>query len=210
MRQNIRQGTEEVRNSEFGIRNYSAFRIPHSELRHRSCARRGVTLIELLMTIVIGSIAMLGMWPPFVAERVFWNKGKRQTEAQRDAQMGLRAIARVAREGNGWDSLTLVNTPSFSRIDITTGTSCGIWRIEGGPALPGGPGQLQMLNEACPPNPRTLIDGVRSRVTNFRITTIVPNRLMRVHLEVSHRLRTSDPRTEQEILETEIYLRNGT
>ena len=61
--------------------------------------RRGVTLIELLITVMIGAIAMFALVPPFIAEGNFFRKGKRQTEAQRDAQMVLRAMARAVREG---------------------------------------------------------------------------------------------------------------
>ena len=174
--------------------------------------RRGVTLIEALITIMIGSIAMLAFAVPFSAERIFWNKGKRQTEAQRDAQMAFRAIARRLRESNGYDPVTLLTGPAHGRIDFSE-TSCGTWRVQGGPALPGAPGQLQILNEACLGSDLILIDGNRSQVTSFAITEVVPNRLVRLHLEVNHHLLQSGAdvsRQEHEILETELFLRNGT
>ena len=62
-------------------------------------AHRGVTLVEVLITVVIASIAMMALAVPFVAERSFWGVGKRQTEAQRDAQLAMRTIARMGREG---------------------------------------------------------------------------------------------------------------
>ena len=63
-------------------------------------SRKGVTLIELLVTIVIGSIAMMALSVPFMSERIFWLSGDAQAESQRDAQMALRAMARVARAGD--------------------------------------------------------------------------------------------------------------
>ena len=37
--------------------------------------RCGVTLIELLITTIIGSIAMLALAVPFSSERIFWLSG---------------------------------------------------------------------------------------------------------------------------------------
>jgi len=175
--------------------------------------RRGVTLIELLMTIVIGSIAMLAIWPPFVAERIFWNKGKRQTEAQRDAQMALRAIARDARQRTNYIVTLPPAGPNSGAIGFLGGPAGGGACFIGGPSafILFGSGQLVERN-GCDGGPlkAVLIDGVRSKVASFTVTPIIANRLVRLRLVVTHQLRTTDPRTEQEILETEIYLRNGT
>ena len=65
--------------------------------------RRGVTLIELLITIIIGAIAMLALAVPFSAERIFWLRGDTQAEAQRDAQLALRAMARVGRQSSCYE-----------------------------------------------------------------------------------------------------------
>ena len=162
--------------------------------------RRGVTLIELLMTIIIGSIAMLPLAIPFSAERIFWNKGKQQTESQRDAQMGMRAIARVAHGAQSY---------SRSSGHLLFQLPGPIFRcFDGGPAFSN---QLVLTNCGDPPSPlAVLIDGNRSQVDSFVVTQVVPNKLVRVKLQVSHRLRTTDPRQEDEILETELFLRNGT
>ena len=164
--------------------------------------RRGFTLIEMLITLVIGSIAMFALAAPLIAEGQFFRKGKRQTEAQRDAQMAFRAIARVARQSLSY-SIPAAGTLIFT--EPVGGQAC----------FQSGANQLLMTRPNCVGGPlgtntTVLIDGVRSRVQNFTVTQIVPNKLVRIHLEINHRLRTADPFTEQEILETELFLRNGT
>ena len=155
--------------------------------------RHGVTLIEVLMATVISAIAMFALVPPFIAEGNFFRKGKRQTEAQRDAQLVMRTIARVARQSSAY------TTPVPGQINLTA--PCGVvtFEVHAGGALHkhGCDGEL------------VLIDGVRSRVTSFTITPVVSNRLVLLQLVVTHRLQTTDPQTSQEILETELFLRNG-
>jgi type II secretory pathway pseudopilin PulG len=163
----------------------------------------GVTLIELLITIVISTIALLALTAPFVAERSFWGIGKRQTEAQRDAQVALRAIARAAREGNA------ITTPlaGFSGNTFTfTTPSCPVFGI----TFSGDPlsGQLLMTDGCAGGLPIPLIDGVRSRVNNLVFTGIT-NKLVHIQLDVTHRLRTTDPNVQNELLQTEIFLRNA-
>jgi len=169
---------------------------------------RGVTLIELLMTIVIGSIAMFSLAPVLIAEGQLFRKGKRQTEAQRDAQMAIRAMARVARQSSAY---TFANLPGFGRLGLTdplAGGGC-FFGFMGGPFA----GQFWLV-PTCDSlsNPTVLIDGIRSRVVSFTVTPIVenPDRLVHVRLQVSHRLRTTDPFQEDEVLETDFFLRNGT
>ncbi len=164
--------------------------------------RRGVTLIELLMAVVIGAIAMFALVPPFLAEGNLFRKGKRQTEAQRDAQMGMRAIARVGRQSLSYSP----NSPGSILVftEPVGGQACfqrlGNQLIVTRPNCVGG---------ALGVNTTVLIDGVRSQVANFTMTPVT-NKLVRVHLEVTHRLRTTDPLSEKETLETELLLRNGT
>ena len=152
--------------------------------------RRGFTLIELLVTIVIGAIAFFGLAIPFVAERSFSLSGTRQTEAQRDAQMGMRAIALVARG---------------SKAVVAGGDQVVFTLLSGdGVVFQGGPrftNQLQRIDTTH--GTSILIDGVRSRVIGMVVTAIVANKLVRVRLEVSHE------GTEDELLETEFFLRNG-
>lgn len=158
--------------------------------------RRGVTLIELLMTIIIGSIAFFPLAVPFVGERSFWGTGQRQTEAQRDAQMVLRAMARVVRESNGY-------TIAAGGVTFNGAPTCG-----GNPVIfelhPGG-----VFHQHCGSNTTILIDGVRSKVTSFTPTTIIANKLVQVALTVTHQLRTTDSRTRSETLATQLYLRNA-
>ena len=158
-------------------------------------SRRGVTFIELLITVIIGSIAMLALVVPFSAERKFWNQGKRQTEAQRDAQLVLRAMAHAIREGSTYDGVnfTVPCPPSGTPGTVTFALH------------PGG-----VLHQHGCKGELILIDGIRSKAASFTIAPVVPNRLVRVQLDVTHQLRATDPFTENEVLQTEIFLRNGT
>ena len=151
--------------------------------------RGGFTLIELLIAIVIGTIAMFALLPPFLAEGNFFRQGKRQTEAQRDAQLALRAMARTVREGSAYNA----GTNTFT-------VPCGGVQFEAH-------GDGSFHRHGCLGD-ATIIDGVRSKVSNFTITPIT-SRLARVHLEVTHQLRATDPNQRLEILETELFLRNG-
>lgn len=173
--------------------------------------RRGVTLIELLMTIVIGSIAMFSLAPVLIAEGQLFRKGKRQTEAQRDAQMALRAMAWSGRESNGCN---ITIAPNSIRVEFTKTDESGIpvrECFDGRPTSQTGNGQLS-FNPGCEVfgGGVVLIDGVRSRLVEMTATETINNRLLNLHVLVSHRLRTTDPYQEDEILDTELFLRNGT
>lgn len=161
--------------------------------------RRGVSLIELLIAIIIAGIAYIGLAVPFVTERSLWAMGRQQAEAQRDAEGALRAIARAIRQGGattpllGGSSYTLsVQIPSCGGAAVT---------FTGGP-LAGG--QLTMVDGcAAPPAAAVLIDGVRSRVTDLVFTRVAAKQV-RVRIQVSHE------NLEDELLETEILVRNAT
>ena len=147
----------------------------------------GVTIVELLMAIIISSIAFMALAVPFVSERTFWIAGKAQTESQRSAQVVLRAIARVAREskrlepGKGFLTPTCGAGKEFSwvgeEIQFTD-------RCSGGPAV-------------------TIATGV----TEFNLEQVVLNNRFRVRVHI--RVRQLNRPNEDEILDTEIYLRNG-
>ena len=146
--------------------------------------RRGVTLVELIMTVVIGAIAFFALSVPFVAERTFWSSGTRQTEAQRDAQLVLRAIARTARQSSGYNAAlgqftTVCGTESFTAAS----------------------GQLTLTD--CAGNTLTLIDGFRSQVAAFSITA-VGTKLVDVHVQI---IRQGG--VENEDLRTRIFMRNA-
>jgi prepilin-type N-terminal cleavage/methylation domain-containing protein len=153
--------------------------------------RQGVTLIELLVTIVIGGIAFMALAVPFVAERTFWGSGTAQAESQRDAQVGLRAVARAMRQGSN-PSLG-VNAPASS---MAFDAPCGRITFSGGPTF----GE-ELRISGCG-STSTLIGG-RSRVTGFAMTRLSDN-LIRVQIDVLHRGR------ESEYLETQILMRNET
>ena len=186
------------------------------KLRSPIVSTHGVTLIELLMAVIISAIAFFPLAMPFIGERSFWGTGERQTEAQRDAQMVLRTMARAARECHAYSTgtggflpgATLLSFDSCANDPIyPAGSRC----FAGGPAYLGGTMIFRSTNCQTIPSTIVLIDGTRrSQVVNFTVTPIVPNKLVRVHLEVSHRRTTTDTRVRNEILETEIFLRNAT
>ena len=162
--------------------------------------KRGVTLIELLLTLVISSIAFLALVVPFVAERSFWGAGRAQTEAQRDAQMALRAIARVAR-GSGSYAID-ADARGITFYEDPAKTVCRAY-FDGDPSV--GAGFLDMVDRCGAGPTATLIDGnpAQSRVTDLLITEVVPDRLVNIQLGVTHNDR------EDEFLETELFLRNA-
>ena len=169
--------------------------------------RRGVTLIELLITVIIGSIAMLALAVPFSAERIFWLRGDTQAEAQRDAQLALRAIARVARQSTcyeiaGTNQVTLYAGPRVT--GACTGGINGCFR--GGPTFGF---QFQSYPGACGASPTILLDGTRSQVTALSITrpSAGSDRLVQFQLGVTNSRGT---RQSSEQLATEIFLRNAT
>ena len=146
---------------------------------------------------------------PFVAERVFWKQGKQQTEAQRDAQMVMRAIARTARGASA------VSLPSSSSVTLTrrcdSGTGNGTVTYEKSGV------QLLKRTLVCKidgsdvstvgSEPK-LIDGVRSKVATF--TPAVNGTVLSVVLDVYHNIipTDSDP-AQHEYLQTNIYMRNA-
>ena len=145
------------------------------------------------MAIVIGAIAMFAVAAPLIAEGDFFRKGKRQTEAQRDAQIVLRAMARAVREASAYN----VGTNTFT-------VPCGSVQFEAHPD--GSFHQHGCLGDV------TLIDGTlnRSKVVEptFSITPVT-SKLVHIHLDVTHRLRAGDPGIENEVLDTELFMRNA-
>jgi len=163
----------------------------------------GLTLIELIMAVVISTIAMFGLALPLISGTLSTRIGKRQTEAQRDAQLVLQAIARRARESSSF-------VPSGSAVTFTT--PCGPWQFQRG----GVGGNQLIMTDGCssPATATVLIDGVRSQLTNFNVTNAGPSgktRLVRVNLTMVHQLGAlTDNRQEVETLQTDLFLRNAT
>lgn len=163
----------------------------------------GVTLVELLIALVITGIAFFGLAVPFFSERLFWRWGEDQAEAQRDAQLALRAVAWQGRGSSGY-------TVSAGGQQISFDVVC-----PGADAVPGTeddfPGSRQFslagsafqMLDGCSGSTVVLIDGVRSQVAQLVFAPVIANRLVSVRMEVVHEgLRN-------ELLETEIFLRNG-
>ena len=159
--------------------------------------QRGVTLLELLIAIIIGVILMITAMVPFVAERSFWGRGRRRVESQQDSQIAMRAIARAARESDQY---------TISGNQITFTSACGTRQFQTAGASNN---QLQLVNNCVSPaQTLTLIDGNRSRLTNWAITQ-VNTKLVTIQVRVAHRLLATDPREENEVLVTEFFLRNA-
>ena len=151
---------------------------------------RGVSLIELLITMVIALVALSAATTPFVAERSFWTTGNRRVEAQRDAQLVMHSIARVARESN--DFIVNGNTLTF-----TSPAACDYDFQNSGT-------QFQMVKRSCitPAQTIVLLDGTKSVMTQF-VPTEISTKVVQIQLEVTREGQ------EKEKMETQIFLRNG-
>ena len=164
--------------------------------------QKGLTLIEFLIVAIIGVIALIALAVPFMAERRFSGLGKSQVEAQRDAQLVTRAIARIARESSFF---SFAGPAGDSTLSFTT--PCGSVSFRGGSAFNnGGPnnGQLIRTDQCVVPNVTTvLIDGTRSKITNFTATTVIPQKIVDLQVNIQYQNQRS------ELLQTRIYLRNG-
>ena len=157
--------------------------------------QQGVTLIELLIVMFLSIIALMAATTPFVGERSFWGTGSRQAEAQRSAQVVLRAIARVARQST---SFTLAaNQITFTSICSSGSTNTRIFKTAGT-----GNSQFQFVdNCVAPALTVTLVDGAKSKVTQFTPTSI-NTKLVDIQLQIQQENQQS------ELLQTELYLRN--
>jgi len=175
---------------------------------------RGVTLIELLMTLIIAAIAFMALAVPFVAERAFSIAGLNQVEAQREAQMVLRAIARAGRECQQYATgsagyLSGATYLMFKQCASNSVYAPGSRCFAGGPSFSGGKMITRLPDCQSEPNTKVLIDGLRTKVANFTVTPLT-NKLVRVTLEVTHGISPTDPRRRAELLQTDLFLRNGT
>lgn len=172
--------------------------------------RSGVTLIELLVAVIIGAIACLGLSAPMMAERRFWILGNAQAESQRNAQLATRAIARVAREAGQLRSISTFPWGAIYRFETPecAGDMVFIARVA--------TGKLEFQEQCGVPGPVvTLIDGDadgdtqmnrnESWLTEFAIIEVGPedpSKTLRVLVRVRH------GGVEEELLETTLFLRN--
>lgn len=165
---------------------------------------RGVTLIELLVTLVIGAIAFMALAVPFVSERAMNLSGQAQSEAQRDAQMVMRAIARAARESTQYASgaFSVICSLGADNIPGTADDVIGTRQFTQ-------TGTQLSLQDTCTGQTALLIDGIRSRVTTFTMTEPIDDRLVQVQLVIQHEPRIGGGRIQIETMETEVHLRNG-
>ena len=158
----------------------------------KHCNERGFTLAELLIAMIISVIAVLMIAIPFVAERNFWRTGQDRVEARRDAQMVLRAMARIGRSSLeyevGGTSILIFRGCSEGQVFQLTGANND---------------QLVLMNNcATPAETQILIDGGRSRVNQFAVTPL-SDRVVRIELEIIRGNEVSG------LLQTELFVRNA-
>ena len=174
--------------------------------RNKLCSDHGASLIEILVALVIGAIALLALAMPYATEKSFWNIGNRQAEAQRDTDMVLRSISRIARQGQSYTVTPVASGDKKITFVMPPGVCSSTVYFEGGSAYPSSLNGGQFVWQdgcASPPTTVTLIDGVASKVTNFDVTTIVANKLVKIKLSVINKNQ------QTETMEKQIFLRNG-
>ena len=164
--------------------------------RSRRLRPAGASLIELLLTILMASFALLAAAVPFIGAGSFRGTGRAQTEAQRDAQMALRSLLHYARSGTQY---TVTSNPGDTTV--TFNFLCGTRVFEGGPNFNGGTLRL-VDNCQSPARTVVLIDGNRSRVNQFTASTVTTN-LLALELDVRRLNRRN------ETLRTQVHLRNA-
>jgi len=157
--------------------------------------QRGVSMVELMITVVIALIVVFATAVPFFAERSFLVQGERQAEAQRDAQFAMQAIARIGRQSTG----VAITTPAANHQRITFTQPCGTIIFDGGAGFNGG--QLQRNNQ-CPGQTDLLIDAGRSRVATFTAAAVSAN-VINFQIDVIH------DNQRNELLNTQIFVRNA-
>jgi type II secretory pathway pseudopilin PulG len=159
------------------------------QIRAGGRSRAGITFIEVLITIIISAIAVLAAGTPLVAERTFWSAGKRQTDAQRDAQLVLRAIARAARESASFQIVG--NAVTFHSGIPPAAPNCTA-------AFTWSPGTGQLITQRpCSAGPITLSTDVAS---------FLPQQIQSNLVQISVQVVKGQ---QSELLVTDLFLRNG-
>ena len=186
-------------------------------MARQSNTRSGVTLIELLVAVMIGAIACLGLSAPMMAERRFWIAGIAQAESQRDAQLAMRAIARVVHEAGQMTDKSSIS--GGVRYTFEAIQPCGAKVFFARPRSINGNGKFQ-FQEQCGswgtwPPVVTLIEGDldsdgqvdrnETWLTDFDISEVGPedpSKTIRILARVTY------GGVEDELLETTIFMRN--
>ena len=88
--------------------------------------KKGFTLIELMITVVILSIFILAVGAIVVTSWKFWNSGWEQVELQRDASYAFARIERIVRSGN---SVTVLG--GGSGLEVAEGAATHIFQLSG-------------------------------------------------------------------------------
>src|SRR3989338_7112977 len=87
-----------MRNSEFGVRNHSAFRIPHSELPH------GFTLVELLIAATMMSVLFIGLGGHLRGGIEVWRQTTQRVDALQRQRVTLDRLERDLANGIVYDA----------------------------------------------------------------------------------------------------------
>ena len=163
----------------------------------RGVGQRGITLVELLVTIVMSTMVFLSLSMLLSTVQAVRGSGEDQSEAQRDASLVLQTLARAGRQSTGY-------TISLNGAKVTFTSGACSPSFQGGPTIGPGGGQVQM-SDGCPsPTTTLLIDGARSRATQFQMTSVSPNKVVHARIQITYRGQ------QNELLETDLFLRNGT
>ncbi len=88
--------------------------------------KKGFTLIELMIAVVILSIFILAVGAIVVTSWKFWNGGWEQVELQRDASYAFARIERIVRSGN---SATVLG--GGSGLQVAEGAATHIFQLSG-------------------------------------------------------------------------------
>jgi prepilin-type N-terminal cleavage/methylation domain-containing protein len=86
--------------------------------------RKGLTLIELMVAVVILSIFVLFVGMILTSSWKFWNSGWEQVEVQRDASYAFSRIERIVRSGDGVSG-------GGSSLQVTTGATIHTFQLSG-------------------------------------------------------------------------------
>ena len=157
----------------------------------------GVTLVEMLVTIVMSTMVFLSLTILLSTAQSFRGSGENQTEVQRDASLILKTMAHIARQSTGY-------TISLNGAKVTFTSGACSPSFQGGPTIGPGGGQVQMSDGCSIPTTTLLIDGAWSRATQFQMTSVSPNKVVHARIQITYR------GLQNELLETDLFLRNGT
>ena len=162
---------------------------------HRREAQCGFTLVEMLVTILMSALVFFSLAMLLSTAQSFRGSGENQTEAQRDASLVLKTMARIARQSTSY-------TISLNGAKVTFTSGACSPSFQGGPTIGPGGGQVQMSDGCSTLATTLLIDGAWSRATQFQMT-VVSSKVVHARVQITYQGR------QNELLETDLFLRNA-